>query len=290
MKLIHRPSRRTFLELSAKAVAAGVALRPGSTWAATHQKFGVQMYTVRALVGKDLPGLFRAIRAAGYEQVETFPPVYDYPAKELRAMVLDAGLTAPSGHFDYATLASKMGYAQQLGLRYMVCPMLPGEQWNPAGFRKAAADFNKWGAALEERGMQFVFHNLDYEFKPQSDGSTGWNILMGATDPKLVGLEIDCYWAVQAGQDPMQMLTTYRNRIHMLHLKDRTPGAPTSFDNGPSSSHFTDMGKGSIRWKPLLQKARAQGIEYFFLDQDETNDPLMPNLTSTYQYLQSVVS
>jgi sugar phosphate isomerase/epimerase len=272
------------------AAAAGVLLRPGRSWGATHQQFGVQMFMVRALVGKDLPGVFRAIRAAGYEQVETFPGVYDHPAKELRAMIGDAGLTAPSGHFDYATLESKVGYAQDLGLRYMVCPQIPTEQWNPKGFRKAAADFNTWGKLVQAHGMHFVFHNLNYEFKPLVDGKTGWSTLMSETDPKLVGLEIDVYWAVQGGQDPMQMLTAYRERVHLLHLKDRPAGATPSYNMDPAANLFTDMGKGTIQWKPLIEKAQAQGIRYFFLDQDETVGSPIASMKASAQYLHSIIA
>jgi sugar phosphate isomerase/epimerase len=289
------PTRRDFLRLSALAAAAGCTLgRINPAFAATSDQpgapliYGVQLYMVRRQAPKDLAGVLRAIHKIGYAQIELYPVVYDHPAAELRRIVADSGLTAASGHFNYPGFESKIDYARQLGLQYMVCPVIPKGLWTSVeGFRQAATQFNIWGKLVRDAGMTFAFHNHDYEFKPQGN-TTGFNELMQYTDPALVKLEFDMYWLTQAGQDPFAMLTRYAERARLIHLKDRTPNAPVSYNTDASSQHFTELGKGTIHWPALLAQARKQGIHYAFVDQDETSIPVLDSLKVSYQYLQSL--
>jgi sugar phosphate isomerase/epimerase len=286
------PTRRDFLRLSALAAAAGCTLgRVSKAFAAPTQDglvYGVQLYMVRRLAPQDLAGVLRAIHQIGFAQIELYPIAYDHPPAELRRIVQDAGLGAASGHFDYDGFESKIDYARQLGLEYMVCPMLPKNLWTSLdGFREAAAKFNAWGKRVHESGMQFAFHNHDYEFKPQGN-TTGFAELMQHTDPAFVKMEFDLYWLTQAGQDPAAMLTRHADRARLIHLKDRTPNAPTSYDMDASSEHFTELGKGTIHWPALLAQARKQGIRYAFLDQDETSEPVLQSMKESYAYLHSL--
>ena len=218
--------------------------------------YGVQLFMVRKQAVTDLAGILKSIKDIGFTQIELYPVVYDHPAAELKKIVDDSGLGLVSAHFDYVGFPEKIDYAKQLGLMYMVCPMLPADQWtSAAGFEKAASDFNQWGSQVHDAGMEFVFHNHCYEFKPQEGGLTGWQTLMGGTDPTLVNLELDIYWLTQAGQNPAAVLKDYKDRVKLIHLKDRTPGAPTGFDPGPAGDHFTELGKGYDR----LAKAAVAG-------------------------------
>lgn len=286
--------RRGFLALAAKAAAAGWGLRgltPGMAMAEDARggmTYGVQLFQVRRQAATDLPGALRAIHQAGFAQVELNPVAYGHPPAELRTMVEDAGLRVVSGHFDYAGMEGKLDYARELGLRYFVCPMVPKEQWGSVGgFAKAAEVFNAVGKGAKDRGMEFVFHNHDYEFKPV-DGTTGWAVLMKRTDPGLVKLELDCYWLAQAGQKPLEMLERHMDRTVLLHLKDRTANAPTSFDMETTSAHFTELGKGTIDWPAILKQGKVQGIAYAFLDQDETAGPVVESMKVSRAYLRSV--
>jgi sugar phosphate isomerase/epimerase len=207
----------------------------------------------------------------------------------LKKIVADSGLGLVSGHFDYVGFEGKVQYGKALGLKYMVCPMLPQDQWtSTAGFAKAATDFNRWGAAVRDAGMEFLFHNHCYEFKPQDGGVTGWETLMKNTDPKLVKLEFDMYWLTQAGQSPSAMLAKYADRARLIHLKDRKAGAATGFAMGPVAEHFTELGKGTIAWPALIEQAKRQGIRYAFLDQDETSGPVIASMTESFAYLKGI--
>ena len=282
-------SRRSFLKASLAAATAGCLLGgsqsafadiPGMT-------FGVQLYMLRRQATTDLAGVFRAIHDANFAQVELYPIAYNHPAPELRRMVEDAGLGAVAGHFDYPGLEGKLDYAQQLGLKYLVCPMIPRDQWaSLAGFGQAADLFNRVGKQLQARGMEFVFHNHDYEFRPL-EGSTGFNYLMQHTDPALVKLEFDLYWLTQAGQDPLAMMKKHADRLRLIHLKDRLAGAVTSY-TPDAPQYFTELGKGTIPWRSLLLQAHAQGIQYAFVDQDETKLPLAQSLSVNRAYLRTI--
>jgi len=289
-------NRRDMFHLTAKAAAAGIVLRfPGSMRAsspkeilANEMTYGVQLYMVRREAEKDLAGILKSIAQIGYKQIELYALVYNRPVNELRTIIQDAGLQCISGHFDYTDLEPKIEYAQKLGLQYMVCPYIPNSMWRSlASFREVAAQFNRWGAMAHQAGMQFLFHNHDYEFQPL-EGSTGFQELMVHTDPALVKLEMDIYWAVQAGQDPFVFMKTYADRIKLIHLKDRIAGSPTSYQLDASAEHFTELGKGSIPWPALIEQAHRQGVRYAFMDQDETSIPVLESLRQSYQYLKKV--
>jgi sugar phosphate isomerase/epimerase len=291
-------TRREFGKLTTLAIA-GAAI--GKLFAASNKRpVGVQLYTIRQQAEKDLPGVLKAIHKIGYQEVEPYWNIYNHPAKELRTMIADQGLSAPSGHFDYAGLETKFDYAQELGVHYMICPMLPEAMWNSLDdYKKAADQFNKWGAEARKRGMRFGFHNHNYEFKdlvnhngydPQLDVPklTGYDVLLRFTDHKLVMFEMDCYWITQAGLDPVKMMNEHSNRIRLLHLKDRKPGFPISQWKDKAAEHFTEVGSGTIDWKAVLAAAKKNKIEHMYVENDEPEIPAIKSLRRSYEYLEKL--
>ncbi len=282
-------TRREFLQLTAAGLGT-LALSDFSIAADTRIPLGVQLYTVRDQAEKNLNQVLAQISKIGYQEVETYWTIYNHPAKELRQMILDNGLQVPSGHFDYDGLAGKLDYAKELGVQYVICPMLPKDMWTSAdGFKKAAAQFNQWGEQVHGMGMQFGFHNHNYEFR-KFGNTTGFDILTENADPKLVCLEMDCYWITQAGQDPVAMLKKYGSRIQLLHLKDRKPGFPTSQMLEPAAEHFTEVGSGTIDWKTVLAVAQAQGVKGYFVERDSGTTPAMESLRISYQNLNKILA
>jgi len=278
-------NRRKFLALSA---AAWPAMAFG---AGKHVPLGVQLYTIRDLVkGNNLLQLLKEIRAIGYEEVELYWNLYTHTEHDLASILRRSGLTAASGHFNYEEFATKIPYARRLGLKWMVCPMLPKAQWgSPEGFRRAAATFNQWGKQCQQHGMRFAFHNHNYEFQDLK-GTTGYDILLKETDPELVWLEMDTYWITQAGRDPVLLLNQLGKRVRLLHLKDRKADFPTSQVLDASAEHFTEAGNGTIAWRPLLTLAQKLGIEHYFVEQDETDKSPMESLKISYTFLRKELS
>jgi sugar phosphate isomerase/epimerase len=278
-------NRRKFLALSAAAWPA-MALGAGK-----HIPLGVQLYTIRDLIkdGK-LLDLLKQIRAIGYEEVELYESLYTHPSHELATILHRAGLAAISGAFDYADFPAKITYARRLGLKWMVCPILPQAQWgSPEGFRRAAAAFNTWGKQCQQHGMRFAYHNHNYEFQDLK-GTTGFDILLKETDPELVFLEMDTYWITQAGRDPVLLLNQLGKRVRLLHLRDRTADVPTSQALDGSAEHFTEVGSGTIAWRPLLALAQKLGVEHYFVEQDKSNTSPMDSLKTSYAFLRKILN
>ena len=290
-------TRREFLELSAKLAATGIVLGAGSQGFGQNpggMTYGVQMFEVRKQAEKDLAAAFKMIKDAGFDNVELYPIAYHQSPAQLKKILNDAGLTAVSGHFDYTSRDMSVDYAAALGLQFLVCPMLPEDQkQSAAGFRKAAEWFTKWGSDTRKAGMLFVFHNHDYEFKSlpgvEGEHKNGWGVLVDFTDPQLIKLELDIFWLVTAGQDPMAILKRYRNRAVLIHMKDRVAGAPGSYVvDERATSYCTELGKGTIDWPAILKQAHSQGIQYAFLDQDDTRIPVEESMKESRAYLRTL--
>jgi len=278
-------SRRDFLRSGFAALLADRHLFAGS---APHPRLGVQLYTVRRQAEADLASVLKQIRAIGYDEVETYWNVYSHPAKELRRMILDAGLEVPSGHFDYEGLPAKLDYARELGVSFVICPILPENlRTTVDNFRRVADQFNLWGERARSLGMRFGFHNHNYEFH-RLGGTTGFDVLVERTDPKLVCFEMDCYWVTQAGQDPVAMLRKLGKRARMLHLKDRKGGFPPSQELNKAAEHFTEVGNGTIDWKEVVTAAERLEVEHLFVEQDESERPPVESLRISYGNLLGV--
>jgi sugar phosphate isomerase/epimerase len=280
-------SRRRFLRNAAALLpAAGLA---GRAWGDAPIALGAQLYTVRRQAEQDLPHVLDQIARIGYTEVETYGGLYTNSADALRHMIEGAGLTAPSAHFGYDEFDTRFNYAKELGVGWMVCSVIAPSLWNSAeGFATAAKQFNTWGQRARDMGMRFAFHNHDYEFRPQANGKTGYDILVEQTDPHVVFFEIDVYWAAQAGLDPIALMRGIGHRLKMLHLKDRLPGFPPSFAMNADSAHFTEVGHGTLDWRGILDEGRTLGVEHYFVEQDQTSIPPIDSLRRSYEYLRSI--
>jgi sugar phosphate isomerase/epimerase len=250
---------------------------------------GVQLFTVRDQAVSDLVSVLKQIREIGYSEIETYTGLYKHSAPELRRIAEDAGLRIPSGYFDYDGFDQHFAYAKDLGLRWMVCPSLPGNLWESLdGFRLAAKRFNEWGRRAQQSGMRFAFHNHNYEFRDLG-GKTGYDVLVQETDPHWVFFEVDCYWIVQAGQDLLRMLQHLGKRVRLLHLKDREPGFPASTDLDRAAAHFTEVGHGSVDWRTVLSDAERLQVEHYYVQQDETPGNPIDSIRSSYEYLRTIL-
>jgi sugar phosphate isomerase/epimerase len=233
----------------------------------------------------ELPATLRMIHEIGYATIETYPLVYTRPAKDLKALIEGIGLKAPSGHFDYDTLEEHVDYAAELGIEYMVCPMIARPLWESLdGFKQAAAHLNKAAAKARAAGLTFGYHPHNYEFK-KFEGGRGFEVLMRELDPA-VKLELDLYWAIEAGENPLELMRKYRDRLALIHIKDRKPA--TGFTYSPfdeHAAHYTEAGSGTIDWKTMLGEARHLGVRQYFVDQDGYDIPVEESLRRNWKFL-----
>jgi sugar phosphate isomerase/epimerase len=291
--------RRTFIGTSI-AAAAVYAGRPSWAVASEHEikKVGLQLYTVRTEMPKDFEGTIAKVAATGYKEVE-FAGYFDHSAKEVRAIVDKNGLTAPSTHIGYDLIENKMPetieVAHVIGHKYIVCPWLDEKQRNADGWKRAAELFNKAGEASEKAGIQFCYHNHSFEFSPVEglDGKLAYDFLLGATDPKLVKMEMDLCWISVAGKDPVSYFEKYSGRFPLVHVKDyvNDPNATSSYAGATGSVEFkgrlADAGKGTIDFKRIFAQSEKGGIKHYFVENDDAKTPF-EDIKISYDYLNAL--
>jgi sugar phosphate isomerase/epimerase len=231
----------------------------------------VQLYTVREPARNDFPGTLRQLAEGGARAVE-FAGYGGMPIPELRALLDELGMRVAGSHVPLtawegqpeATLADIVA----LGGEYAVVPFVPVERRGGVDFaRSLAADLNRWAAAAKQAGLGFAYHHHDFEFVPlaDSDGGTLFDILVQETDPDLVGIEVDVYWAAHAGVDPAHLLGELQGRVPLLHVKDMAPGPERT---------AIPAGEGILRWQEILPAAEAAGARWWIIEQDDPTDPI----------------
>jgi sugar phosphate isomerase/epimerase len=136
-------------------------------------------------------------------------------------------------------------------------------------FKRTAELANSIGAKAKAAGLQYAYHNHNFEFKDQGNGQIGYDVLLSQTDPELVKFELDCGWMVAAGHNPIDYFSKYPNRYRMIHVKDFLPGTkPTTSLAGPERPTGTELGRGHIDYAPIFAAAGPAGVEYFFSEQE----------------------
>jgi sugar phosphate isomerase/epimerase len=294
-------NRRQFIRDAALG-AGGAALALGTSSILRADPFGMpiglQLYTVRKEMQKDLEGTLKKVAAIGYPEVELYSFFGKTPA-QMKRLLDQARLTAPSGHTTAHDLRenpqAKVDYAKQLGLSYLVCafpaPANPNlfkgnisrdltlDDWKwLAGF------FNRVGERANQAGIHFCYHGHNFEFR-KYDGVVAYDYLLEHTDPQLVNFEMDCYWVSRAGLDPVAYFEKYPGRFPLLHIKDMKPGFAPTTDLAEGAKAFTEVGRGVINWKRIFQYARRAGMKYYFVEQDVCSDPIFQCIKISYEYL-----
>jgi len=232
------------------------------------ERIGLQLYTVRTLMTKDMPGTMAAVAAAGYREVE-FAGYFGRTPAEVRALLNAHGLTAPSTHVGLEAVREGFGAtaeaAQAIGIRYLTVASLDMRTITSVDDWKRTADvFNEVGRRAKAAGLRFAYHNHAVEFT-MVDGVVPMDLLIGGTDSSLVAFELDLFWAMKAGQDPRAYFERHPGRFEMVHVKDAT-AAP--------ASAMTDVGAGVMDWSRIFAAHTTAGIRHFFVEHDSPADPL----------------
>jgi sugar phosphate isomerase/epimerase len=230
-------------------------------------QLGLQLYTVRDLLQKDLDGTLAALAAAGYKHVET-AGYAGKTAQEFKAALDKHGLHAASMHVPINMIrdntAQVLADAKLFGAQWVVDPWMEEKDRNAAGYRAAGEALAKVAAAWKNEGVRVAYHNHDFEFKTVEGGKTGYDLLFEAAGPD-VKSELDLYWTVFAGQDPLAIAAAHPGRVALAHAKDAGP-AP--------DRKIVDVGTGSIDFKSVLTQLKAGGLQYAFVEHDNSKDPI----------------
>jgi sugar phosphate isomerase/epimerase len=284
-------SRRSFLE-SLSAAAGGLALaraagadtRAGAAEAGDPgrlERIGVQLYTVRRAMEKNVEQTLDRVAAIGYTEVE-FAGYFGRKPAQVRAALRHAGLRAPSAHVSYGDLGNgwprQLEEAHAIGHEWIVCAWIDAnERRTVADYQRICAKMNAAAAAARKAGLRFAVHNHDYEFTPV-EGKVPYDILQAETDRKLVEFEMDLYWITRGRHDPLTYFAQYPGRFPLVHVKDMKQ---------PPTGAMVDVGAGEIDFRRILADGKRAGIKHWFVEHDEPPDPFA-SIANSYKYLRAL--
>ncbi|MFL5739546.1 MAG: sugar phosphate isomerase/epimerase family protein [Flavisolibacter sp.] len=265
--------RREFIKLSA-ALGSGLLLTSvagqlgctASKLNSINSNFGLQLWTLRDDLPKDPKGVLTQVASFGYKQIEGFEGpqgiFWGMSNKDFKKLMDSLNMKIVSSHCDInKDFDRKAAEAAEIGMDYLICPYL-GPQKKMDDFKKFADTFNQRGETCKKNGIRFAYHNHDYGFIPL-EGQLPQDVLMQNTNKDLVDFEMDIYWVVTAGQDPIAWFNKYPDRFKLCHIKDRKKNA------APSERDVSvDLGTGSIDFPKILKAGTDKGLSYYIVEQE----------------------
>ena len=325
-------NRRQFLQRTGTATLGAFAVSPFAAFPhqprpARMQPVGVQLYTLLRPLQEDFTGTLETIAEIGYGELEFAGPYafspeavkdawqamadmmgltdsgyYGHTPAELRTLLDDLGLTAPSAHIALGTVKENLDgaieAAHAVGHRYLVCPFLPPEaRQSLDDYKRLAETFNEAGQRCREAELRFAYHNHCLEFG-ELGGRLPYDVLLEATDPDLVQMELDLFWITVAGFDPVDYFERYPGRFPLVHVKDLAEPMTlenevrlTLFEDPPRlmdvMAHLADAGQGVLDFPRLFAHAEAAGIQHAFVEPDMAEDPLA-SIRTSYAYVEGL--
>jgi sugar phosphate isomerase/epimerase len=285
------------------AARAALGGGPGAAGAERLGAIGVQLFSLPKLLERDFDGALAMLARLGYKEVELFGPYpfsapaahagwkaaaprlgfsgsgfFGRTAAEVRAALDRHGLVAPSMHVDLDTLRDRTEQvgeaARALGHRYCGIASLPPERRRTLDdYRRMADELNAVGARARPLGFKVLYHNHGYGLAPLG-GQVPLRVLFDRLDPEVVAAEMDLFWTVAGGADPVALLDAYPRLYRLMHVKDMTRRARFAGDGSDPSQWFalfpvmTTAGNGVLDLPRILGRARRAGVEHFFVEQD----------------------
>lgn len=251
--------------------------RPTAAPADKLARIGVQLYTVRDEMARDVERTLARVAEIGYQEVE-FAGYFDRDPKAIRATLDAVGLSAPSAHVPFEALGDPwhktLDDAQAVGHRYVVVPWIPEEHRTLDGYRRVGEMFNRAGEEGKKAGIQFGYHNHNFEFPPV-EGRVPYDVLLESTDAQLVQMELDLFWIRAAGGDPLAYFARYPGRFAMVHVKDM---------DGTPQHGMVEVGSGVIDFKSIFARREQAGIRHFFVEHDDPKSPF-DSIRASFGYL-----
>lgn len=242
---------------------------------ASKYKIGLQLFTIRDALARDLVGTLKKVSALGYQDTETYgydpllTTYYRIKAAEFKNLLEANNLTTTSGHYNFSEFLHKpdddvkrfvdscIVGAKAINQKYITWPWLQPEYRSMNDFKVLVKKLNMIGEQVTKAGLGFAYHNHDFEFIDHN-GKNGYDLIMKETDPKTVKLQIDLYWAMHSSKlSPATLFRKQPGRFVMWHIKDMDK----------VSRDYTELGNGSIDYTTILPDASLAGLQYYYLEQ-----------------------
>ena len=260
-----------------------VLLVTSSSFGFSQDKFGgLTLYTVRNEMKSDPAETLKTVADVGYKYIEAADykdgKFYGMSPEEFKNQVTELGMKPLSTHMGTVTLENadqQIADVKAAGFKYFVLPVPPRDFFafdrenrsiKMKGDIKELTEFmNALRKKCKKAGLELLYHNHDFEYKKDSSGIVPIEYFMENTDPAYVNFQVDLYWVVKAGADPIAYMEKYPGRYKVWHIKDMD-------DQG----RFAPVGTGSIDFAKILEKKEVSGMQYYIVEQDQTFDGMKP--------------
>lgn len=260
--------RREFIQTSSFAAVTLLSLPTFMSMRSERHKnsIGIQLYTLKDLIPKDPKGVMTKLAELGYKEIETYgykeSKIFGMEFKEFGKLSKDLGLKIVSGHYGMDMVRGDweraVADAKSIGQEYMIVAWLNEKDRAPETIKSVCNEMNKAGEICKKYGVRMGYHNHDFEFKA-IEGKILYDVMLTELDPKYVGQEMDIYWVVYAGHDPVKYFEKYPGRFEQWHVKDM---------DKEDSKNNADVGTGTIDFKELFAKAKQSGMKHFYIEQE----------------------
>lgn len=279
--------RRKFIQTSSIA-AAGMLALPSWLEAKKKSAIGLQLYTLRDVIKSDVKGILTSVAQMGYTEAETYGykdgKLFDMPVAEFGAFMKSIGMKTVSGHYGIDLTGNGWDKAcedaKSLGQQYVVVPFLNKEYYDSLdAVKKTCETLNKAGEVAKKYKLQMGYHNHAFEFGKAGD-KTIFETMLELLDPKLVVWELDIFWVVNAGHDPVTYFEKYPGRFPLWHVKD--------MDKADSNKN-ADVGTGTIDYKNLFTHAKKSGLKKYFVEQETYPSTPMESTRNCINYLKTIL-
>lgn len=258
--------RREFIKNSSFAAVTMLSIPTFMNAAKRKSAVGLQLYTLKDVIHKDVKGVLTKVAEYGYKELETYGykegNLFGMPSAEFGKFCNGLGLKVVSGHYGMDVVRGNwekaVADAKAIGQEYMVVPWLGEKDRAHEAIKGVCEEINKAGELCKKYGIRMGYHNHDFEFK-EKDGKILYDIMLAELNPALVGMEMDLYWVVYAGFDPLKYFEKHPGRFESWHVKDM---------DKEERSHNSDVGAGSIDFKAIFAKAKQSGMKHFYIEQE----------------------
>jgi len=275
-------NRREFIETTGSFALGSILLSANSDSPKKVSNIGLQLYTFRDELAKDVRGTLKQIADLGIKQIESASSnkghYYGLTAREIKQVCSDLGMTLRSGHVHIDDQWNQtIEEAVESGQEYLICSTMPSRGQTADNYKKVAEAFNKAGDDCRKLNIKFGYHNHDYEFESEN-GQVLYDVLLKNTDPNLVHMELDLGWVVVTGKDPLAYFKNFPDRFPLWHLKD--------MDLKKKSS--TEFGKGGLPVVEILKHSKQSGMKYLFVEQEEYASSPLESMKLNMEYLKKL--
>jgi sugar phosphate isomerase/epimerase len=280
--------RREFIQTSSMAAAAFMTL-PSFVMKGGKSALGLQLYTLRSTIPQDPKGVVKKVASFGYKQLEAYGygdgKIFGLPYNEFCSYVKSLGMKVTSGHYGLDQIKGDkwkkaVDDAKGNGQKYMVVPYINEDQRKTIDdYKRIIADLNAAGEVCNAAGIRFGYHNHAFEFDTV-DGQIPYDLMLKDLDPKKVGMEMDIFWVVNAGKDPIQYFEKYPGRFEQWHVKDMDKS---------DRNRNADIGSGTIDWKAIFAKAKVSGMKNFYVEQESYPGEPINSVEASAKYLKTIL-